>query len=211
MNKTVKSDNSTEKMDTNLLINNLLKQLEAKDRQMEQLNETIANLTETINELKRKIFGISSERSSKISYIQGQLSLFDELGIEKTESCDEYNDTITVTAHKKRKARATHDELAKNIAIRVVDFELTYDDLNCPYCNTPMEEIGTKVVREVIHITPAQVERVQYVQHSYACPQCRQDDASTIEKAPVPAPLIQHSMASPFVVSYIMYQKCMNC
>ena len=53
-------------LNMNVLVNNLLKQLEAKDRQMEQLNQTIANLTETINELKRKIFGISSEKSSNV-------------------------------------------------------------------------------------------------------------------------------------------------
>lgn len=52
----------TEDLNMNQLVNNLLKQLDAKDHQMEQLNQTIANLTETINELKRKIFGISSEK-----------------------------------------------------------------------------------------------------------------------------------------------------
>ena len=67
----------TEDLNMNQLVNNLLKQLDAKDRQMEQLNQTIANLTETINELKRKIFGISSEKAANVPGIDGQLSLFD--------------------------------------------------------------------------------------------------------------------------------------
>jgi len=96
----------------NLLVNNLLKQLEAKDHQMEQLNQTIANLTETINELKRKIFGISSEKSSNLPCIDGQLSLFDQLGIEEPIQEPEL---IHVTAHEKKKSRATHDELTKNV------------------------------------------------------------------------------------------------
>ena len=50
---------------------------------MEQLNQTIANLTEIINELKRKILGISSEKSLNLPYIDGQLSLFDQLGIDE--------------------------------------------------------------------------------------------------------------------------------
>lgn len=50
MSSSVNSEVVDEKLNTNLLINSLLKQLEAKDRQMEQLNQTIANLTETINE-----------------------------------------------------------------------------------------------------------------------------------------------------------------
>lgn len=208
MNQFANSDISEENLNTNLLINNLLKQLESKDRQMEQLNQTIANLTETINELKRKIFGISSEKSSNIPSVDGQLSLFDESGM--TEPIFE-SEIINVSAHEKKKSRATHDELAKNVPIRTVDLELEGDDLNCPYCNTLMEDIGSKVVREEIHITPAKVERIQYIQHSYACPQCREDGDSTIEKARVPAPLIGNSMASASAVSYIMYQKCINC
>ena len=73
----------TEDLNMNQLVNNLLKQLDAKDRQMEQLNQTIANLTETINELKRKIFGISSEKASNVPDIDGQLSLFDQLGVDE--------------------------------------------------------------------------------------------------------------------------------
>lgn len=53
----MKKSVETQDLNMDLLVNNLLRQLEAKDHQMEQLNQTIANLTETINELKRKIFG----------------------------------------------------------------------------------------------------------------------------------------------------------
>ncbi|WP_147737769.1 MULTISPECIES: hypothetical protein [Blautia] len=53
----MKKSVETQDLNMNKLVAHLLKQLEAKDRQMEQLNQTIANLTETINEMKRKIFG----------------------------------------------------------------------------------------------------------------------------------------------------------
>ena len=79
----IKKSVETQDLNMNLLVNNLLKQLEAKDHQIELLNQTIANLTETINELKRKIFGISSEKSSNLPCINGQLSLFDQLGIDE--------------------------------------------------------------------------------------------------------------------------------
>ncbi|MBS5958900.1 MAG: hypothetical protein KIC73_18565 [Clostridiales bacterium] len=68
----MKKSVETEDLNMNQLVNSLLKQPEAKDHQMEQLNQTITNLTETINELKRKIFGISSEKSSNHPYIDGQ-------------------------------------------------------------------------------------------------------------------------------------------
>lgn len=48
----METSGKAEDLNTNELINHLLKQLESKDRQMEQLNQTIANLTETIYELK---------------------------------------------------------------------------------------------------------------------------------------------------------------
>ena len=157
----------TEDLNMNQLVNNLLKQLDAKDRQMEQLNQTIANLTETINELTRKIFGISSEKASNVPDIDGQLSLFDQLWVDEPVQAPP---TVHVEAHDKKKSRATHEELAKYVPIRTVDLELEGDALKCPYCNTTMEDIGSKVVREEIRITPAKVERIQYVQHSYACP-----------------------------------------
>ena len=51
---------SSSELNMNELVNCLMKQLEGKNRQMAELNQTIANLTETINEMKRKLFGISS-------------------------------------------------------------------------------------------------------------------------------------------------------
>ena len=67
------------------------------------------------------------------------------------------------------------------------------------------------MICEEIRITPAKVERIQYVQHSYACPVCHDDGETTIEKALIPAPLISHSRASASAVAFIMYQKCINC
>jgi len=62
---------SSSELNMNELVNCLMKQLEEKDRQMAELNQTIANLTETINEMKRKLFGISSEKTSKKFNIDG--------------------------------------------------------------------------------------------------------------------------------------------
>ena len=84
------------------------------------------------------------------------------------------------------------------------------EDRNCPYCNTPMEVIGKKVVREELRITPAKVERIQYVQEVLGCPECKKDGASVIVGAETPSPLLKHSLASPSTVAYVMYQKYVN-
>jgi len=92
---------------------------------------------------------VSEQESSNVSYIEGQLSLFDQLEID--ESIQE-PEILNVTAHEKKKSRAIHDELAKNVPIRTV--ELEGDMRNCFCCNTSLEDIGSKVVREEIPITP---------------------------------------------------------
>ena len=84
------------------------------------------------------------------------------------------------------------------------------EDRNCPYCNTPMEVIGKKVVREELRITPAKEERIQYVQEVLGCPECKKDGASVIVSAETPSPLLKHSLASPSTVAYAMYQKYVN-
>lgn len=124
---------SSSELNMNELVNCLMKQLEEKDRQMAELNKTIANLTETINEMKRKLFGISSEKTSKQFNIDGQLSLFDTSDNSQEASKPEM---IQIASHTKRKPRATHDEIAKNVPATVVNLTLEGEDLNCPYCNT---------------------------------------------------------------------------
>jgi len=60
-----------------------------------------------------------------------------------------------------------------------------------------METIAWKFVREELRITPAKVERIQYMQEVLACPVCREEDTGTIVKAPVPTALLAHIPASP--------------
>lgn len=96
----------------NELVNCLMKQLEEKDRNMAELNQTIANLTETINEMKCKLFGISSEKTSKQFNIDGQLSLFDAV-VNSQEASDP--EMIQIASHANRKFCATNDKIAKNV------------------------------------------------------------------------------------------------
>gem|GEM_PF-2276563 len=73
--------------------------------------------------------------------------MFDPLGIDEPVQVPE---TISVASHEKKKSRATHEELAKYVPITTIDLELEGAALHCPYCNTNMEDIGSKVVREEI-------------------------------------------------------------
>ncbi|WP_051066692.1 IS66 family transposase [Ruminiclostridium cellobioparum] len=57
---------------------------------------------------------------------------------------------------------------------------------------------------------PAKLVMKDYVQYIYKCMECGTSDESpedVICSAPVPTPVLKHSVASPSIVSWIMYQK----
>ena len=111
---------------------------------------------------------------------------------------------------KAKKPKATREEILAGLPVIEVPCTVTDEDRNCPYCNTPMEVIGKKVVREELRIIPAKVERIRYVQEVLGCPECKKDGASVIVGAETPSPLLKHSLASPSTVAYVMYQKYVN-
>ncbi|MCD7823532.1 MAG: IS66 family transposase [Oscillospiraceae bacterium] len=209
----------TERMDgamaehTELMTKLLRKTIEEKDAQIaglketvtrlnatiDTLNSTVANLNETIEEMRRKIFGVSSERTSR-----KQKPADDEPG-ESTE-------TVTVRNHTraKSKPKSTREDLYAKLPVVEVRCPVPDDQRLCPDCDTPMETLGWQYVREELRITPAIVERVHYMQETLVCPACREEDDTTIVKAPMPTALLPHSPASPSMVAYVMYEKFVN-
>ncbi len=187
---------------------------EKHSQEIQNLNQTIANLQEQIGLLSTKLFGSKSEKTS--NEMEGQLNLFDMYNIvNEAEAFDEESlvePTLDeVVQVKKRKSKTTKAEQFKNIPITEieVDFE-NAEDKTCDYCNTPLMVLGKEVVREELRITPAKFERIQYVRTNYICPACKEDDTPFIKKPTVPTPLMTHSFASASLVAYIIYQKYVN-
>ena len=181
------------------------------EEQTAQLNQTIANLNETVAYLKRKLFASSSEKT-KTDAISGQMDLFNEAEAVADPSVPEPTLEEAVGGYKRQagKARATREEILAGLPVIEVPCTVPDEDRNCPYCNTPMEVIGKKIVREKLRIIPAKVERIRYVQEVLGCPECKKDGASVIVGAETPSPLLKHSLASPSTVAYVMYQKYVN-
>ncbi len=154
-----------------------------------------AGLEETLEELKRQLFGTKSEKT-------------------KTAPADAAGETenpapkTKVKEHTRtKKKKITRDERYADIPIRDVIIPVPDMDRLCPYCNAQMELLGYKEVRTELRITPAKVERVRYMQEELICPECRKDGDGTIVQAKTPAPLMAHSPASPSTVAYIMFDK----
>ena len=169
-------------------------QIKQLQQTIEQLQATIANLTETIEEFRRKFFGSSSEKTGR-----------QETGEEKEA------EKITVSSYtRERKPKSKREDIYKNLPVVEVRCPVPEDQRLCPDCDTPMKTVTYEFVREVLKITPAKVERVRYYQEVLACPVCREEDEGTFVKASVPTALLAHSLASPSIVAYVMYQKFMN-
>ena len=181
------------------------------EEQTAQLNQTIANLNETVAYLKRKLFASSSEKT-KTDAISGQMDLFNEAEAVADPSVPEPTLEEAVGGYKRqaRKARAAREEILAGLPVIEVPCTVPDEDRNCPYCKTPMEVIGKKIVREELRIIPAKVERIRYVQEVLGCPECKKDGASVIVGAETPSPLLKHSLASPSTVAYAMYRKYVN-
>ena len=66
-----------------------------------------------------------------------------------------------------KKPKASGEEILAGLPVIEVPCTVLEEDRNCPYCNTPMEVIGKKVVQEEPRITRAKVERIQYIWRWY--------------------------------------------
>lgn len=195
-------------------------QREEHRQQTEELKSIIANKDEEIAELKRKLFSPSSEKN-KIPQIDGQLvlSIINEAEYFADPSVPEpsIDSLIKENFEKKkeeakpRKQKVKREDYLSTLPIRKVLVELSEEERICDLCESPMEHLGTEVVREELRIIPATFERVQYMRETCICPKCKEDDDEVvIKKATTPTPLIPHSLASASFVAHTMNQKYVN-
>ena len=70
--------------------------------------------------------------------------------------------------------------------------------------------MGKERVREELQYIPAQLKLMVYMRESYECPACKHTDSPYIIKTVAPRSLMNHSLASPSSVAYVMYQKYMQ-
>ena len=162
---------------------------------IDELRSIKANLEETLEEFKRQIFGVRSEKTSASKATE--------------EPKKEEAKKIHVKAHtKERKPKATREDLYKDLPIREILCKVPDDERFCEWCNSEMVPMASTFIREEIRITPAKVERIHYMQEVLICPECKKDHDGSFKKGVAPAALIPHSPASASAVAYIMFQKC---
>ncbi len=181
-----------------------IKQLE---HTIENLQNQVNNLTEMILLLRKEKFGSKSEKTSSLQ-IEGQLSLFNEAEIENNSNLEEPLIIRKGSVYKKHKS--TREELLKDIPIEEVPCILHPDDMFCEQCGSTLKEIGYTKVRDELEYIPAKVKIIRYMQQSCECPACKHKGRPFIKKAFTPASVLNHSLASPSSVARVMYQKYVN-
>ena len=181
--------------------------LEARNAKDDEKDRIIANLQAQLEYLKQKLFGSSSERRNDLP---GQLNLFsDSISEEEPAPGPIEPEFIELkTEKKKRKPKATYDEMFANLPVReeYVD-SLTEEQKQCPECATQMVPIGHEVIRTELEYIRPKLQRVVFIAATYGCPVCKEtEDPQFIKDEGEPA-LITGGYASSSLVSHIMYEK----
>ena len=176
-----------------------------------QKDTVIAEMTEELKWLRKKLFGSSTERMSNPYVNSDQLTIYPFLGMEPEKEPEpveaEYIEIQGYT--KSKKAKSTLKEQFSNIPVKQVFIDsLSDEDKLCPTCGTEMQPIGTEIIRrEVIHVKPS-MYMLEYVGTTYGCPVCKEtEDPQFVKDNKAPAALIKGSYTSPSLTSWILYEK----
>jgi len=171
----------------------------------------INQLTELLVKSQKALYGQSSEkRRYVLGEENGQVSLFNEAEVEANNKAEEPTVQTIVSAHA-RKPKRTKEELAQTVPVVEVICDLDEDKRSCGICQADLRYLGKERVRDELEIIPAQVRVLRYIRLNYVCTVCEKETGdANIVKAPVPAPVMKRSFASPSTVAYVMYQKYAN-
>lgn len=172
----------------------------------------IANLKLENQNLKKVIFGERREYTSKQNeMVNGtQNSLFEDVQTE--EEIDEQikENVEEITVHQKKKSK-TRKAGIKRSNLKDVIIEKEYIDIDedkkCSRCQSELEKIGKRVVRQTIEYIPAKIKLKEYIQYTYKCHNCTTDERTVIIRGEMPNPLLPHSFVSPTLATEVIYQK----
>ncbi|WP_407309930.1 IS66 family transposase [Desulfosporosinus sp. SB140] len=182
-------------------------QVKVLEKRIGELELENKRLHDSVDYLTRKLFGRSTEKTSSLAL--GQMSLFDEAEIQADPLAPE-PDLNEVQGYRKKKFKGQRKELLKDIPHVKRLCTLDERDRFCDVCNTALVPVGEEFIRTEIEFIPAKVRVIDYYRETFECRTCRKNGEPYMEQSPMPYPVIQHSMASPSTVAWVMHQKFVN-
>jgi transposase len=191
---------------TKLLISKMEKELESKDKEINDLKNELAYLKGQLLNKNRKIFGQSSEQVDA-----NQMSIFDEAEKNSDPKATEpILEEITYVRNKKIKTVGKKDNLA-NLERVIIEHKLEYDEAICDKCGNPLVIIGKKSNKEVVKYIPAKLYIEEHVTYSYACKPCEAEAGkANIITTKAPSTLLYKSMASNELLSHVLSLKYLH-
>lgn len=179
------------------------------EKRCAQLEQQNAELTGKLNWFmeqfrlsKQRQFAASSERTQ---VEQPTLFIFNETEAEAKP--DQPEPTLETVTYQRRKKSGRRETVLENLPVEIVEHHLPEEEQVCQCCGGPLHQMSTEV-RHEIKVIPPQVKVVKHVRHVYACRHCEREEVSTpVVTAPMPAPVLPGSLASPSAMAHIMCQK----
>lgn len=178
------------------------------------LKETLSELQQQMNWLKKQMFGRKSEKTEGILMNGEQLSLFPEVHANETEKAQK---TIKVSGHTK-KAKRKHDDWMTCLPVEEIVHEV--EDRICEKCVEEMQPSGKKKMYDELVYTPAKFRIKRHYAETLKCAKCGSDESQDSElkdieachfrTAKVPAPLFTKSYCSAELLAHIIYAKYVN-
>ena len=118
---------------------------------------------------------------------------------------DDQEETIT---YKRKRHKAKRQVVLEAFPSEKVHHELSEEEQYCSDCHEKLKEIGSWPARKELVFIPAQLKRLDHIQHAYKCEHCSlNNETDKIIKAPVPKAPLAHSYGSSLIIARTIYQK----
>lgn len=117
-------------------------------------------------------------------------------------------DEVETIQYKRKKQKGRRQAILGQFRGEEMHHELDESACVCPDCLSQLKEIGSQVYRQEIVFIPAQLKRIDHIQHAYKCMACSAvEEQDKIIKAPVPKAPFKHSLGSASIISNSIEQK----
>lgn len=177
---------------------------------IDSLRKENRSLQDSVEYYRKQLYGKSSEKTASLGVkdqIEGQLSLFDEAEITADPKEPEPDLVIQVKGYTKKRYKGQKKEKLGEIEHIKRICDLAEEDKKCDVCGSEMVEVGEVLVRTEMQFIPARVVAIDIYQKTYECRNCRKNGEKNMVSAPVPDPVLPHSLASPSTVAWVIHQK----
>lgn len=170
-----------------------------------EMVQKVARMEEQIRLLIKGRFGPSSE---KLQIHPDQMKLaFNEAEAEADPNPEDHPGELETIQYERTKPRRRREHTLDDLEVDEQIEHTVPDDQTCEVCDGPLHVMSTETRRE-LRVIPAEVKVVEHVRQVCGCRECeRKREHTPIVRAPMPAPPIPNSFASPSALAYVIDQK----